>query len=179
MVEVKAVYTDGGVIGKNPSRDGGTWAFVHVGGDGRLYRLEKGIVTPADVGLPTVTNNMTELLAMLHALEALPVGWSGSVYTDSQITLYRAMRPWTSKFDGITNGLRERLVAARERIGHVTFHLLGGHPDRGDAAGTWKTTGVRLRDGRSCSKWNVMCDAACNEMVDQWRANQATAGASK
>ena len=52
-----ALYTDGGVIGQNPSPIGGTWAWCMVGADGTRTRHAYGSVTPADLGTPTVSNN--------------------------------------------------------------------------------------------------------------------------
>ena len=49
-----ALYTDGGVIGQNPSPIGGTWAWCMVGADGTRTRHAYGYVTPADLDTPTV-----------------------------------------------------------------------------------------------------------------------------
>ena len=52
-----ALYTDGGVIGQNPSPIGGTWAWCMVSEGGERTRHAYGYVTPADLGTPTVSNN--------------------------------------------------------------------------------------------------------------------------
>jgi hypothetical protein len=77
------------MIGQNPSPIGGTWAWCMVNADGTRTRHAYGYVTPADLGTPTVSNNHTELLALVLGLEALPAGWAGTVYSDSWVSLQR------------------------------------------------------------------------------------------
>ena len=43
------LYCDGGVIGKNPSLIGGTWAYLTLVNNQLIYK-EKGSVTPKDAG---------------------------------------------------------------------------------------------------------------------------------
>src|SRR4051812_27988621 len=81
-------YTDGGVIGANPSPIGGTWAFCIVDAGERIT-CESGIITPEQAGLPAITNNLTELLAIVNGREALPWAWSGTIYSDSWVSLQR------------------------------------------------------------------------------------------
>lgn len=160
MLVAASVYTDGGVIGLNPSMIGGTWAFCYVDAGGKRRHDAAGIVRPADVGLPTITNNLTELLAAVMALESLPEGWTGTMYTDSLITLYRVQgfqpnRRRPAKFNGIPGFLRDRLKIAVGRLGAFSLVLLGGHPTKADLA-----RGARL-GGLPVSAHNVWCDRAC------------------
>lgn len=170
---IAAVFTDGGVIGKNPSEVGGTWAFCHVGADGKRLRDGCGVVQPSDVGLPAVTNNLTELLAAVLALEGLPEEWEGTFHTDSLVTLYRVRgyqrgeKP--SKFNGIPDSIRSRLESAVDRLGRFTCMLLGGHPSKKDLA-----RGSRA-DGTPVSIHNVYCDQICSTQARKFLAERSTA----
>lgn len=151
---VARVYTDGGVIGPNPSERGGTWAFCYVDASDLMIQGWGGRVTPAEVGLPTITNNLTELLAMLFAYEALPDGWKGDVYTDSLITLRRFSAGATA-FEGIPDDLVTRVVQQRTRIWQAKLTLLAGHPTR-------KHLAAGLKNGYPVSKHNEWCNKRCN-----------------
>jgi ribonuclease HI/DNA modification methylase len=154
--EVIEVYADGGVVGRNPSAAGGTWAWCHVTAGGRMAAESSGFVEPADAGTPEVSNNQTEFLALLLCLEALPAGWSGRVFTDSGVTLQRFRDPEGVKQKGVRPEWVDRLRAVRDRLGVLHFTLLGGHPTRADLE-----AGTRASDGKPVSKWNVYCDKAC------------------
>jgi ribonuclease HI len=163
-----AVYSDGGVVGRNPSALGGTWAWVHT--DGRGYGREEsavaeasGFVAPADLGLAAVSNNATELLALTLALEAVPPGWDGAAYSDSNVTLCR-FRSARSKMAGVPPALVERVRRLQATLGPVRYYLLGGHPNRKELA-----AGIRA-DGMSVSKFNVRCDDLCRAEARAARA---------
>jgi hypothetical protein len=113
-----------------------------------------GSVTPLEVGLEVVTNNLTELIAVLHALEALPDGWQGHVYTDSLVTLrrFQAVRP---KFTGIPLALQDRVRQVRARLGSYGLTLLAGHPSRQDLMRGHKPGGLPV------SSHNKRCDELC------------------
>lgn len=155
MSEVIDLYCDGGVIGKNPSGRGGTWAWVTVGKMGRV-RHQSGVVQPDDVGLPSITNNLTELLAALEGMESLPDRWNGTIYTDSRVTQCRIRRTKKqAKLNGIPEPIRIRVAAAKARLGNYCVSLVGGHPSKNDLAYGHK------RDGTPCSIHNVFCDNLC------------------
>lgn len=157
-----SLYCDGGVIGRNPSSVGGTWAWVHVADDGRTRTCsDSGSVTPIDVGLPTVTNNLTELLAAVRGLESLPDEWDGTVYTDSMITKHRLTG--SRKFVGIPEWLVERLRFVQARLGQYRVVLLGGHPTVADLA-----RGSRS-DGTPVSPHNAFVDRLCGEESQRFR----------
>jgi ribonuclease HI len=164
MGEVAALYADGGCLGANPSPHGGSWAWVHVSAAGEVVAKWSGFVTPADVGLDRVSNNVTELIGLLHGLEALPEGWAGKAYTDSNVTRLRFDRPWQAKFKGVPQDLIDRVRDAVERVADCEIVLLGGHPTKAELA-----AGVRA-DGMPVSKWNVVCDAECCRVIADRRA---------
>lgn len=153
------VFVDGGIVGRNPSEIGGTWAWCEVI-DGERVQEQSGSVTPEEIGLPRVTNNFTELLAAVLALEAMPDGWCGTLYTDSKITLYRLKG--SRKFAGIPDSLRERCERQRERL-RFEVVLLGGHPT------VLEMYRGRRSDGTPVSCWNVWADRQCGREAEAMR----------
>lgn len=154
------LYTDGGVVGRNPSALGGTWAWCLVG-DNKVIDEGSGFISPEDMELEVVTNNVSELYAALRGVEALPEGFSGRLYTDSIITLYRFTDG--NGFKGVPDWLKERVLAARKNANwQYDAVLVGGHPTRHELR-----LGCR-KDGKRVSKWNVRCDKRCRELAAKW-----------
>jgi ribonuclease HI len=158
--DVLRLYTDGGCIGKNPSTEGGTWAYVGVGpGSGcvdGIYIKGSGVVTPACIGLPAVTNNYTELFAAVRGMEKMADGWDGEVLTDSYVTLCRILKHRDGKMNGIPKDLQDRVAAFKKRLGKYRVTLLQGHPTDAELRAGFGAS------GRPVSRWNVMCDEMCN-----------------
>lgn len=152
-----AVYADGGVIGRNPSEIGGTWAWCHVDADGEYIQCASGVIRPAQIGLPAVTNNVTEFAALARALRALPDGWSGEVYSDSRITLGRFFEGW--KLEGIPENWHDCVQRHIRRLGELNWTLLDGHPTQAQLA-----TGIGKR-GNPVSRHNAWCDKECNRLA--------------
>lgn len=157
---ITAAYCDGGLLDRNPSAIGGTWAYVLISKDDEVVRQGSGTVLVNDEwGMDRITNNFTELLAALKAMEQLPDGWNGTIYTDSLITLRRITGG--QSFVGIPVKMKTEVRHQLARLSHRAV-LLGGHP-----------TAKELRMGRTargypCSRWNVACDAACNEESERY-----------
>jgi ribonuclease HI len=156
---MNALFADGGVISKNPSSIGGTWAFRIISKDVVVCE-RSGVITPLQADLPTITNNLTEMLALVRGLQTLCLTpkWTGVIYSDSQITLGRVFEGW--KWTGIPAWLHKEYQSARsgllcwDEIQHV---LLSGHPTKAQLeAGTGS-------GGRPVSIHNVWCDKACGE----------------
>ena len=140
---VTHLFADGGVVGVNPSPHAGTWGWCHTTGfDGPYASAQRvledfGYFTPALFGGPAVTNNVSELYAVLLGLEALPDGWSGTVCSDSSITMGR-LRTWTLP-PGVAHALRNVPAALQLQVWRQTQRLdwpriewvvLKGHPTR-------------------------------------------------
>jgi ribonuclease HI len=155
------VYTDGGVYGRNPSRIGGVWAWCYVKEDS-FVTAGSGYVQPEDIKLPVVTNNMTELYAMLQAFEDLPPGWKGTVVTDSLNTLRRFRESDSQSFKGVPHELRQRVRDVRRKFPDVGFLLVAGHASQQDLR-------VGYKEGLPVSKWNVWCDKQCWKEKDRFR----------
>ena len=91
------LFCDGGVVHVNPSPVGGTWAWVLVFEDEALNQ-KSGFIAPAQDNV--ITNNHTEYLAVLEALEYIlesPRLYGETEYTiwsDSKITLGRFSLGW-------------------------------------------------------------------------------------
>lgn len=164
------LYTDGGVIGRNPSALGGTWAWCVVSEQGHCLRHESGVVTPLEIGLANVTNNYTELLAAVLGLETFQAElWPECLQcrwlTDSGVTLRRLTNG--EKWHGIPEALKQRALRCRAAIASAT--LLGGHPNRKELA-----CGVR-KDGKPVSVHNVWCDQQCTRLARQFKLAKGVA----
>lgn len=90
------LYTDGGVIVRNPSIYGGTYAYILVKGS-KVIHKQSGVFVPSDMKGLIVTNNQTELAAVLLGLQyaqeqELSVN---EVVSDSKVTLIRVFRKWS------------------------------------------------------------------------------------
>jgi ribonuclease HI len=149
------LFVDGGVIKKNPSTIGGTWA-ARLLRDDLIVCEVGGAITPAQAKLPAITNNLTEMLAMIRGLQLLPVNWTGTIYSDSQVTLGRVVWGW--KWQNIPPWLHKEYQRERRRLAHwedLTWTLLDGHPTKAQLA-----AGIGKR-GHPVNAHNVWCDKAC------------------
>jgi ribonuclease HI len=160
-----SLYTDGGVIGANPSPIGGTWAWCVVGNYDQRIACESGIITPEQAQLPAITNNLAELLAIVNGRESLPYAWTGTIHSDSWVSLQRVFL--AAKLKNVPPWLVERLQKLQRDgwFSGCAWKLLDGHPTKAQLA-----AGVGKRGG-PVSPHNVFCDAECNrrarEMVAQ------------
>ncbi len=145
LSEVTRIYADGGMIGANPSKKGGTWAFsMNDDRDDQIHH-ESGLLLPVDIGQDFVTNNITELWAVMVALERLPDRWTGTVFSDSNCTLGRIRRFKNTKYTGVPLFMRERFVAVCRRMGKI---------------------------GSKVSRWNVFCDDLCNQQEQRFSSRR-------
>jgi ribonuclease HI len=165
-----AAYSDGGLIHHNPSPFGGAWAYCLVDRQGNRIQEQSGLVLVCErqCGRPPhwerarVTNNETECLALILALEALPRGWSGPVYSDSRNALRAVVYGQGGHY--LPASWYQRAENARHYLGRLEAINLSGHPSRDDLArGT--TAG-----GRPVSRHNVWCDVACQRAMMNWEA---------
>ncbi len=165
------LYADAGLLSPAPSAHGLTWAWRLVSPTG-AHITESGVLTPAELRMGTVENNLAETLAILFGLEALPNDWSGVVYSDNLNALRRAgglRYAWRKgnmvgpvKFGGVPVEHRERMRKQWDRLGLYSCVLLGGHPNRKELA-----AGVR-KDGKPVSIHNVELDRKCQELSSEW-----------
>ena len=157
MKDITAVYTDGGCIGTNPSRIGGTWAYCLVDMAGERIVEASGVITPIQANVVAVTNNLTELLALVYGLERLPLGWAGTVYSDSWVSLQRVFL--AAKLRNVPPWLVQRLQALQKsgRLAEMKYELLDGHPTRAELL-----AGIGKR-GHKVSEHNVWADEACQK----------------
>lgn len=174
---VTHVYADGGVIRSNPSTLGGTWAWCHTLTDIDAGWARKtgdwGYFTPGLFGTDTATNNVAELYAVVLGLEALPDGWSGTVCSDSKITLER-LRTWTNPpgvavaLRGVPPLLQQMVWRQVARLGwqSVRFLLHAGHPTRAQLESGTNSS------GRPVSIHQVWCDAHCKAAADRYWLDQ-------
>lgn len=160
------LYTDGGVIDKNPSPIGGTWAWVLVDKDNETVidsksgAFQPGVfrMYPNGPRYETVSNNVTEMVAMLKGLRAVPLNTPFIVYCDSMITLGRIFRKW--RWRGMPPLIEKVWFASiteKMNLDKIKNIQLAGHPTEAQLA-----SGVG-RHGYVVSKWNVLCDLRCRE----------------
>lgn len=156
MSDAVSLFIDGGCIGPNPSPRGGTFAGCLVDAEGRRVDHWCGAVFPVPP-MTEITNNFAEMYALIRGLQRLPDGWSGTIYSDSMITIGRAQHDWWK-----TNGLPALMVADlryhRDRFNsweHITFVNLDGHPTKAELE---KGIGHR---GHPVSVHNVYVDQLC------------------
>ena len=157
--EIVELYADGGVINSNPSGIGGTWAFCGVNSDGERIIEQSGVV-PA-TATRAISNNHTEQIAITKALEAMPDGWSGVVYSDSKIALGRVFKNWSET--NLPRNISERSKKAVARLGEIKTVLLQGHPTKADLE-----AGIGKKRGLPVSIHNVWCDKACREAGERF-----------
>lgn len=152
------LYADGGVINKNPSALGGTWAWCQIDEYNRMTVSDSGILTPKEVGLVAVTNNVTELFALVSGITHLRENWQGHIFTDSYITIRRVFH--RGAMNGVPDWLARETEDAYQKLKHMKLLnkgvLLDGHP-----------TEEQLRTGKGkrgnlVSEWNRHCDRECN-----------------
>lgn len=156
MSEIVAVYADGGVIERNPSPYGGTWAYCHIDKEGNWVRGKGGVIK-----VPGTSNNVSEFVAIVEGLDALPDGWSGTLYSDSQVSLGRFFSGWALK--GIPRQLIDRGGVVLRRMGHIEPVLLQGHPTRAELE-----RGIGNKHGYPVSRWNCWCDRTCTKLAREY-----------
>jgi ribonuclease HI len=171
MTSLTALYTDGGVIGRNPSAHGGTWAYCLIDAHQQRIVTHSGVITPAEAGVPAVTNNLTALRALVAGLEAAPRDVAGVVASDSWVSLQRVFHAAALRHVPVWLRTRLQTIQRSGRLARMTAVLLDGHPTRAQlAAGR----GAR---GRPVSPHNVWCDAQCRALARAYARAQTTAEA--
>lgn len=158
------LYVDGGVIGKNPSSIGGTWAARII--FEKTIHDAAGVIKPTDFGaIIPITNNIAEMMALIMGLRRLPNDWIGVICSDSDITIGRAIHGW--KWTNIPLDLYREFGYERNRlVNFEKFRFIGlsGHPTKEELKG-----GFSLTTGRPVSKHNVWCDTTCGMMANGFR----------
>ena len=165
---MKYLYTDGGVVLKNPSTIGGTWAWCLVEDD-KVIRQDSGHITPKQMFSPTVTNNQTELYAVIRGFTGLNDRDIVEVRSDSEITLGRVFKHYA--FNNIPNWMVDFMDEEIDRLRNFkkfTYELMDGHPTREQVE---KGIGKR---GHVTSKWNVWCDEECRRQAKKLLLEQLT-----
>src|ERR1043166_547843 len=109
---MNGLFADGGVILKNPSTIGGTWAYCLVDCEGQYVQQKSGILLPAQIKMSHVTNNVTELFALVKGILSLPEDWEGMVYSDSHVSLLRIFR--YGKLNNVPDCFMDGIKRARE-----------------------------------------------------------------
>lgn len=160
---VSSVYADGGLLAMN--RIGGVYAWCGVTSSGHRVISGRDTVLESKLKQP-VTNNHTEQIAIIKALEAMPEGWSGKVYSDSNVALFRVF--WNGGTKNLPWIIEERTKEAVRRLGKLEPMLLQGHPTETDLI-----VGIGERRGIPVSIHNHFCDIQCElEKKEYFEANK-------
>jgi hypothetical protein len=176
LADIAYLYTDGGLLMAHPAI-GGTWAYVLLNRERGFLASDSGIVlgsqeprphllhrTLCFTDVPIVKNDLTEMVAVWQGFCHLPDGWSGTVCTDSELTIERLteIKPWNT----IPAWLREEMHRHVRRLGSLEYILYAGHPTKADMA-----RGYQVKESGRClpvSEWNVLCDTLCNQEKTRW-----------
>ncbi len=156
------IFCDGGVIGRNPSLLGGTFCWIWTDSNNQPMKSGWGVISPEDLGVPKITNNMTELLAAVRALTSVPLDWAGFLYTDSKITRIRLTNG--QKFKNIPQCLRQKVLDLRRHRRWKVVQV-AGHPTREELI-----SGYRKGTTLPVSIHNVACDLKCQELAQEFSA---------
>lgn len=160
--KVNFLYTDGGVIQKNPSPIGGTWAYCVVSPDGDLLYEDYDVVPAKKLG-GMATNNQMELLAIIRGLQTITRDSIVHMCSDSQVSLQRVFLG--ASMSNIPDWMVDALEIEKSRLAlfkKFKYTLLAGHP-----------TKAQLVDGfgknhHPVSKWNVWVDGLCHKAADEY-----------
>lgn len=166
--QMKKLYTYGGCIKKNPSIIGGTWAYCLVDANENLLYEDSGVLTPSKVGGP-VTNNQTELYAVIRGLQTIQRDMIVHILSDSEITLGRIFKSYS--MENIPDWMIEQLDDEKSRLylfKDFKHTLLSGHPTKSQLE-----TGIGKR-GHPTSKWNKRADYLCRLAGDEYLKWDAT-----
>lgn len=170
-----AVYADGGLCLSNPSPYGGSWAYVMVDENQKVFREQSGFMTPQQLEMPVATNNVMELYALVRAILCTSVDASPHFYTDSKVTLLRVFGG--SRLANVPAWLLEATEAAQFLLPcfpGFAYTLLQGHPSQIELNGGTGDT------GRPVSIHNARCDELCRTQANYWQAkNGVTAQTNK
>lgn len=151
------LYVDGGVVKKNPSPIGGTWAWCLIDND-EIVLSGCGSILPTP-GFPGISNNYSEMVALLEGLESTRSMWSPQfrVFSDSQVTLNRVFGNW--RWSNLPETLEMRYLRLQQdpKFRDLECFLLHGHPSK-------KELEIGFKRGLPVSKWNVWCDRECTKV---------------
>lgn len=171
---VRELYCDGGLMKKNPSSIGGSWAFCGVDSERKLLIAYADIVVCKESQI--ISNNTTETIAICKALELMPIGWDGTIISDSKVALTRTFS--NPKFTGCPGNVRIRLKEAFNRLKVKNYIHVAGHPIITELKGEFgfdNETNLPLSRKLSdsgkqmpCSKHNAYVDALCNQVMKEY-----------
>lgn len=161
-MRITRLFTDGGVIGSNPSAIGGTVAFcMQFSGAGQLKYARA--FSAKQLKVDEVTNNQTELYAVILGLGYLFEEEIACIYSDSEITLGRLFKGYAMK--NIPEFMVNKLSKERKRL--INWHrfqsiLLKGHP-------TWMELNNGIsKTGRPVHSLNKWCDEQCSKKAHEY-----------
>lgn len=168
------LFTDGGVIHKNPSPIGGSFAFVVAVNNVPVHE-SSGFIPPL---YGDVTNNMSELYAVVAAVRFICENkhlidgrQKFNLVTDSKVTAARL----NSNRDGILlqgwpDALADHLTVTRKKIREFceSVHIVSGHPTKEELEEGFN------KKGNPVHRFNVRCDELCNLIHKKYKETNDT-----
>lgn len=153
-----SLWTDGGLLSRNPSPLGGSYCAIHVNPENKMVWTDRGILIPKHLGVEKITNNHTELTAVYRGIRRLPDGWKGEIVSDSECVLawlqqegrgmYRTWKncpPWLQSYVELE---QKRIL---DTDGRLEYRHVEGH-----------------QESSLDHRWNCECDRICNEEKQLW-----------
>jgi ribonuclease HI len=161
------VYSDGGLMKRNPSPYGGAYAWCHVDpATNTRVRSQAAVVLPSHWRMPLLTNNVTELVAAVEGIMACPKGEEVWLFTDNDVTKARLTHA-RAAMRGVPEDLQIKTDLARRHVELVAVVLVKGHPSSRELM-LGKT-----KKGQPVSSHNVFVDRECRRvmkehLVERW-----------
>lgn len=161
----KSLWTDGGLLSRNPSKIGGTWAWVRVNEKLEIENQSSGILLPKHLNTEArvyteVTNSHSEITAIYRGLRELPDDWIGEIVTDSKLCI-----SWLTQKDRLgerlvwkncPDWLQERVIQEQNRIygsgGHLKYRHVDGH-----------------QNDSIDHRFNILCDDMCRKEGEDYK----------
>lgn len=152
--EVLERYSDGPQTGV--FTDGGSVPNPGPGGWGAVYVIDGEIVDQAHGHDADTTNNRMELLALIEAVELVPVGTAMTIFSDSNLAV-QSMNDWAKGWERRGWKRKTGPIKNLELVKELYFKLQA----RPELTLRW----IRAHDG---SLWNEYADSLANA----WRRSE-------
>lgn len=160
-----SLYTDGGCVKSNPSKIGGTIAFTFVKNNQRTFSYAR-VWTPKQLKVDRVTNNQTELWALIVGLQYTAFDDVLHIYSDSEITLGRVFMGYAMR--NIPEWMQKELNKQKRRLANwdkFKWTLLAGHPTKPELDSGLKNSKEWVLP---VSEFNVWCDSQCQRVAAEY-----------
>lgn len=162
MLDIQSIWTDAGLLSRNPSDKGSVWAGVYVGQGGNVLMTKKGHLL-CNQTLPSITSHVAELYAIIRALDSVPSEWTGEVYSDNETAIGWYFQ--TYKVNALPALVLREMLTSRNRLFNfpkIEFAVCKSNPTQKELM--YK----RALDGTDMpvSIYNKMADKICKHHAE-------------